>query len=247
MSTGNTTFHIDDTVEKVVAEVAGFVASLAKERSQRSGRFTVALAGGTTPRALYELLATAGYAANIPWQRWYVFWGDERCVPPDHKESNYRMAQESLLSRVAVPEGQVHRMKGEMNPEEAAREYESVLRGTFPGESTPALDLVLLGMGEDGHTASLFPGTAALEAHDRLVVANWVPQLGAYRLTITLSLINEARVVAFLATGSAKADALRRAVKPSTGEAVPPAGLVRPRTGDLLWFASADTGEGVTG
>ena len=221
------------TVEGAVHAAAELVAALSRERAQSS--FTVALAGGSTPRPLYQALAAPPYARSVDWARWQVFWGDERCVPPGHQESNYRMAREALLDRVPVPAGQVHRVRGEADPQEAAAEYEAAVRRVLGG-GRPAFDLVLLGMGDDGHTASLFPGTDALREERRLVVANWAPHLRAHRVTFTLPLINAARHVAFLVTDGSKAEAVKRVLEPSTGEAPMPAALVRPEAGALHWF-----------
>ena len=229
--------HLLPTPEETARAAAEYIATLAEERVRIRGRFTVALSGGSTPRRLYETLASSPYAERLAWGRWVVFWGDERCVPSDHEDSNYLMAKEALLDRVPVLEENVHRMRGEAPPQEAAEEYQRVLRQVF-GESTPSIDLVLLGIGEDGHTASLFPGTDALQEKGRLVVANWIPALEAHRLTFTLPLLNAAGEVAFLVTDGSKAEALLRVVQPTPGAPVPPAALVRPASGNLHWFLS---------
>jgi len=181
----------------------------------------------------------------MAWDRCYVFWGDERCVPPDHPDSNYRMARETLLDRVPVPADHVHRIRGETEPEVAAQEYEEVLRYVFQS-AMPAFDLILLGIGEDGHTASLFPGTEALQVERRLVVANWVPHLGV-RITFTLPLINSAAAVAFLASGASKARVIRQVLSPVPGEPVPPAALVRPHSGVVYWFLTREAASQLTG
>ena len=203
----------------------------AKRAIAERGRFTVALAGGSTPRATYEMLAQEyprGNSEDLDWDRVHVFFGDERTVPADHEDSNYRMAKEALLDH--VPVGDVHRMRGELPPEEAAEAYEEELQGFF-GEELPRLDLILLGMGPDGHTASLFPETSALEVHDRLVVANPVLELETTRITLTVPVINAARAVFFLVAGEGKAEALREVL---AGDADPreyPASLIRPQGG----------------
>ena len=223
--------------------MAEFIVALARERVQAHGRFHIALSGGSTPRRLYELLAlprTEGPPRmdNAAWGRWHVFWGDERCVPPDHQDSNYRMAGESLLDRVPVPTDQVHRMRGEASPQSAAEEYEGLLRQVLPGP-IPAFDLILLGIGEDGHTASLFSNTDALMEKERLVVANWAPHLQAHRLTFTLPLINAARAIAFLVTDESKAQVLAKVLKPAPAEPPLPSSLVRPTSGTVHWFLTA--------
>ena len=208
------------------AGARAFVQEAARAVDER-GRFAVALAGGSTPEATYEVLAR-DHAGEVDWPNVHVFFGDERTVPPDHEDSNYRMARESLLD--LVPVGSVHRMRGELPPDEAAASYEGELEEFFGGRP-PALDLVMLGIGPDGHTASLFPETPALEVTDRLVVANPVPKLDTTRLTLTAPVLSAARAVNFLVAGEGKAEALREILE---GEADPrayPAKLVRPRGG----------------
>ena len=229
--------HILPTAEGAVHAAAELVAALSRERAQDS--FTVALAGGSTPRPLYQALAAPPHAESVDWARWQVFWSDERCVPPSHQESNYRMAREALLDRVPIPEEQVHRVRGEAEPREAAEEYEAAVRRVL-GDGRPAFNLVLLGIGDDGHTASLFPGADALREEGRLVVAVRAPHLRSHRVTFTLPLINAARHVAFLVTDGSKAKAVKRVLEPSTGEAPLPAALVRPEAGALHWFLTED-------
>ena len=184
--------HILPTPEEAAQAAVELVAALSEESVCTRGRFTVALSGGSTPRRLYQVIASPPYAERIAWAQWHVFWGDERCVPSDHPDSNYRMAREALLDRVPVPAGHIHRMRGEAEPWQAAEEHEQELSQVF-APASPTFDLVLLGIGEDGHTASLFPVTGAIEGEHRLVVANWAPDLQAHRLTFTLPLINAAR------------------------------------------------------
>ncbi len=211
---------------------AGAFAEEAAESIEEKGRFAVALAGGSTPERTYEILATEyGKPGDLDWSKVHVFFGDERAVPPDHEDSNYRMAREALLSR--VPVGSVHRMRGELDPGEAAALYEEELTEFFDGP--PSLDLVLLGIGEDGHTASLFPHTPALDVRDRWVVENPVEKLGTTRITLTVPAINAARKVAFLVAGEGKAEALREILE---GDADPrdyPAKLVHPAD-EPDWF-----------
>ena len=205
------------------------------------GRFAVALPGGSTPRATYALLAGPEFARRIDWARVHVFWGDERCVPPDHPDSNYSMARETLLDHVPIPVENVHRVRGEIDPAQAADEYERTLRDFFatrPGEAEAAtcFDLILLGMGGDGHTASLFPGTAAIHEDTRWVVAHFVDQLNAWRLTLTPIAINAAAQVTFLVAGAGKAERLREVL---TGPLQPdrlPSQIVQPAAGRLLWL-----------
>ncbi len=227
--------HISASIEEASQASARFVADLAQQCAADRGRFTIALSGGSTPRRLYQVLASPPYAKEMMWDRWHVFWSDDRCVPPDHQDSNYRMAREELLDHVAIPNTNVHRMRGEDDPHEAAQAYEDVVREVFQSPA-PSFDLILLGIGDDGHTASLFPGTEALGERDRLVVDNWVPDLQVHRITFTLPLINAAKVVAFLDTDETKAEVLRQVLQPEPGEVMPPSGLVRPSPGVVHWF-----------
>ena len=176
----------------------------AKRAVDKNDRFVVVLAGGSTPRALYGRLTESPYREKVPWKKTYFVFGDERCVPPDHRQSNYRMVEETLLSPLEIAAHQVLRMKGEQAPAEAARRYEVRLGDLFLNRSNRHFDLVLLGIGPDGHTASLFPGTAALDEQERWVAANEVPQQGGWRLTLTFPALNSARRVIFLATGEEK-------------------------------------------
>ena len=207
-----------------LAEAAAEVfAEKARKSIGEKGSFAVALAGGSTPKALYELLA-ARYRDALDWSKVHAFFGDERTVPPDHEDSNYRMAHEALLSQ--VPVGSVHRMRGELDPREAATLYEEELTTFFDGK--PSFDLILLGIGGDGHTASLFPHTPALDARDRWVVENPVEKVGTIRITLTVPAINAARKVTFLVTGEGKAEALKEIIE---GDADPheyPAKLIQP-------------------
>ena len=230
-----TELHVLPTTEEAAQAKAQFVAALAKECSASHGRFTIALSGGSTPRRLYEILASPPYSKEMAWDRWQVFWSDERCVPPGHEDSNYRMAREELLDHVAIPVENVHRMRGEDDPHEAAQAYEAVVREVFQSPA-PSFDLILLGIGDDGHTASLFPGTLALGEQDRLVVDNWAPEIQVHRITFTLPLINAAKVVAFLDTDETKAGVLRQVLEPAPEEDMPPAGLVLPSPGVVHWF-----------
>ncbi len=237
---GSTTMKLDDlhvyeTPSEAVQAVAESITRLSVQCIRERGRFTIALAGGSTPKPHYELLATPAFASTIDWKLWHVFWGDERCVPPEHSDSNYRMATEALLSRVPVVTSQVHRIHGEDDPTEAAASYERALRDTFD-PLPPRLDLVLLGMGDDGHTASLFSKLEALEEKERLIVAHWVPNLNAHRITATFPLINASRNVAILATDAGKADAVKRAFQPEIDDEAPPIAQVHPIGNGAQWY-----------
>jgi len=226
------------TPQELSEAAAEEVVRNANEAVKARGRFTIALSGGSTPKNLFNLLATNARNA-LPWDRMYFFWGDERHVPPTDPDSNYRMADEVMLSKVPVPAGNVFRMDAE-NPDAArvAEDYEKTLRKFFqlaPGD-VPQFDLILLGMGPDGHTASLFPGTAALQEKSRLVVSNWVEKLKTNRLSFTLPVLNAARCVAFLVSGTDKASVLKTVLKENASGEQYPAKLVNPSAGKLIWF-----------
>lgn len=212
---------------------------LAGEAVHARGRFAVALSGGSTPKTMYSLLATSEFAARIDWTRVYIFWGDERCVAPEHPDSNYRMAREALLDHVPIPVDNVHRIQGEMEPAQAAGEYERMLRVFFT-QGQPRFDLILLGMGDDGHTASLFPGTAAIHEPTRWVAAHLVSKLNAWRVTLTPVVINAAANVIFVVSGAGKAGRLSQVLTGPYQPDVLPSQVVQPAGGHLLWLLDAD-------
>jgi 6-phosphogluconolactonase len=220
--------HIYSRSEELSRAAAREFAARAKEAIEERGRFAVVLAGGSTPEAMYGILAR-DYMDRIDWSRIYVFFGDERSVPPHHEDSNLKMASEVLLDH--VPVGNVHRIRGELPPDEAAEAYEEELRTFFRTEDVPLFDLILLGLGADGHTASLFPETPALEVHDRWVVANPVPRLNTTRITLTVPVINAARAVIFLVAGEDKAEALKETLEGDADPRAYPAKLVQPPGG----------------
>ena len=226
------------TPQDLFQAAAEEVIRSATDAVAKRGRFTIALSGGSTPRNLYTLIA-ANASTTLPWSQMFFFWGDERHVPPDSPDSNYRMAKESLLSKVPIPPANIFPVPAE-NPDAAqvADIYEQTLRKFFavaPGEF-PRFDLILLGMGPDGHTASLFPETAALQEKSRLVVANWVEKLGGSRITFTLPLLNSARCVTFLVSGTDKAAALHEVLEGNAPAEKYPSRLVQPSDGKLIWF-----------
>lgn len=220
-------------------------ARLANQSVSTGGRFSVALSGGSTPKGLYSLLLTPEFRDQIPWTRVHLFWGDERCVPPDHPESNYGMVHETLLSKVPIPEENVYRMKGERDPQAAADEYELILRRSFQLSEgdLPRFDLILLGLGEDGHTASLFPHSDALRETKRLVTAVYVPELKSYRLTLTLPVLNNAADVFFLVAGKSKAGILRDVLQGKDGSENLPAQRIRPQLGRVVWLVDQAAAE----
>lgn len=220
---------------------AQFIAS-ANAAIVRSGRFTVALSGGSTPKALYSLLASPAYIDRIDWSRTHLFWGDERCVPPDHPESNFRMVREALLTKINLPTQNIHRMIGEIEAGHAATAYEAALQrffGLTEGE-LPRFDLIFLGLGEDGHTASLFPGSAALDEGKHLVATTYVEKLKAHRLTLTLPVINAAAQVTFLVAGQSKSAVVKEILGSDSHLSSYPATKVNPTDGWLTWLITAD-------
>lgn len=245
---------IDPSLLSVHPDRASVTRALARHLVQSAaaaiaerGRFTWALAGGSTPRELYCLLASDEFRAAVDWSKVEVFWGDERCVPPDAADSNFRMANEALLRHVPVPASQVYRMQGELEPEAAAEAYNGALRCAFPAAQypnvPPALDVVLLGMGDDGHTASLFPSSPALSESQKWTCP--AKKADQWRLTLTYPVLNAAREVLFLVTGSSKQTMLRNVLTAPSGagmdRAVPwPAAAVHPKQGRLLWFVDRD-------
>lgn len=224
---------------------AQMIIDLAARNISAKGTFSLALAGGSTPRDAYQLLASETYLPRLDWKKTTIFWSDERCVPPDHPRSNFRMAKYALLNHVPIPDNQIVRMQGELSPQVAADAYEQILRKYFAANNIadhakPGLDLVLLGLGTDGHTASLFPSTRALKETERWVMPNEVPNQPELRLTFTYPLINQACTVVFLVSGSAKAAVLKKVIEgiqvdieqyPATG--------IKPGEGKLFWLIDA--------
>lgn len=238
-------------LEGLGGRAALLFARSAEEAVARQGRFAVALSGGSTPRRLYQSLARPELAEKIPWRRVHLFWGDERVVPPDHPDSNYRMAHEALIAHIPIPPENVHRMPGEEHDlEKGARAYEKTLRAFFQpsADEWTSFDLILLGVGSDGHTASLFPGSPALEEPRRWVAAVDVKSLQAARLTLTLPVLNHARQVGFLAAGKEKGPILREILSEKHSRTDLPAQKVRPRNGRRIFLldqeAAALIGEG---
>lgn len=215
---------------------------IAETAVKKRGVFTVALSGGTTPQMLYQLLATEPFSERVDWSRTQVFWGDERCVPPDNDESNYLKADLALLSHIPLPAENIHRVQAELPPEQAAENYEETLLKFFSSlqdeaERTRAqFDLLLLGMGDDGHTASLFPGTPAIHEQTRWVAAQYIDKLAAWRVTLTPAILNHAANVIFLVAGEAKSYALQKVIYGSYQPDRFPAQIIQPVQGNLRWM-----------
>jgi len=230
---------VNDLAE-ICRTAAAEIVHLADRTATPAKPFTIALSGGSTPSGLHALLASdPAFRDRLPWPHLHFFWGDERHVPPDHPQSNYRMAYDTLLSLAPVPAENIHRVRTEeSDPALTAEKYEQELQAFFGLEAgqLPRFDCILLGMGPDGHTASLFPGTEALHESKRLVVANWVEKFKSYRITLTVPVLNQADSVIFLVSGHEKAEALKEVLQ---GDRQPdrfPAQLIRPNPGKLLWI-----------
>jgi 6-phosphogluconolactonase len=237
-------YWIWKTPEEVAAAAAELFTSVAAACAGGARRVArIAISGGTTPKAMFALLAdpSAPYFARVPWDKLELFWVDERCVPPTDAESNYRMTSEAMLSKVPLPAAQIHRMEGELDPAIAASRYEATLRTAFKleGPDTPVFDLILLGMGDDGHTASLFPHTAALKEVSKLVVANHVPQKDTWRITLNAPVLNAGRAVAFLIEGAAKSEVLHDVLLGPYDPQTRPSQLIRPNNGALTFLLDA--------
>jgi 6-phosphogluconolactonase len=237
------TYRVLPTPAATAEAAAQLFLDAAVKAAATRGVARIAISGGTTPKAMFALLADpAGpFLKHVPWKKIDLYWVDERCVSPDDPESNYRMTNEAMLSKVPLPTERVHRMEGELDPEVAAARYESTIRNTFKleGAETPTFDLVLLGMGDDGHTASLFPHTEALNELSRIAVPNHVPQKDTWRITLTWPVINQGREVAFLIEGAAKAQVLHDVFLGPYQPETYPSQIIRPASGRLTLLLDA--------
>jgi 6-phosphogluconolactonase len=237
------TYRVAPTAALVARAAAELFVDAAVAAVTTRGRTRIAISGGSTPKAMLALLADPAqpFLKQVPWDSLDLYWVDERCVPPDNAESNYRMTNEAMLAHVPLATERIHRMEGELDPEVAASRYESTLRNTFKleGAETPTFDLILLGMGDDGHTASLFPHTEGLDEMGRLVIANHVPQKDTWRITLTWPVINQGRQVAFLIEGEAKAEILHEVLQGAYDPETKPSQLIRPASGKLLYLLDA--------
>ncbi|MDT7042429.1 6-phosphogluconolactonase [Candidatus Nitronereus thalassa] len=239
MNSPNSNVCVYPTLQALTTAAAEHVIHQASLAINLRKKFTIALAGGSTPKNLYALLASPEYRTRLDWEKVEFFWGDERHVPPDHADSNYRMAHEAILGPLQIPETHIHRIQGELaDAQEAANRYESLLRNRLASTDSaiPQLDLVLLGMGPDGHTASLFPGTDAVHESTRLVVAPWVEKFQTFRITMTPALINHAYQVTFLISGGEKAQVLREVKEGPYQPDALPSQVIKPLSGHLTWL-----------
>lgn len=231
--------HVYPDKEKLITAAAERTINSIDQAVKENGLCNIALAGGNTPRGLYALLAMDTYKERIDWSCVHLFWGDERMTPPDNPDSNFGMVRQVLLEYVIIPEENIHRIRGEGPPEQAAVEYSSLIQDHFK-KAPPCFDLILLGLGEDGHTASLFPGTDAIEEYDKSVVAVFVPELDTWRVTLTLPVINAAREVLFLVSGSSKSKIMQRIMSIENPTKDIPATLVNPKEGAIDWMLDSE-------
>ena len=232
------TIKVFGSADELAQAAALHVLDAARQAAALSGTFTLTLAGGSTPKALYALLASQPLRDQIDWPHVEIFFGDERTVPPDHADSNYLMARETLLSKVPIPPQSIHRMRGEIDPNEAAKEYGQLLKQRFGDDGGP--DLILLGIGDDGHTASLFPHSQALTEQKHRCVANLVPKLKTTRLTMTAPFMNRAREVVVLAAGASKAAVLREVLEGPPDPQRLPIQMIAPTSANLSFYLDAD-------
>jgi 6-phosphogluconolactonase len=252
--TNSTEIRILSTPQELFSAAADELIHAATDAVAARGRFTLALSGGSTPKSLFNLLATNA-RTTLPWDKMFFFWGDERHVPPSDPDSNYRMADEAMLSKIPVKPENIFRIAAE-NPDAAAAAdaYEKTLQKFFELDSNekkpaqfPRFDLILLGMGPDGHTASLFPGSAGLQEHSRLVIANWVEKFKTHRLSFTYPVLNAAARIAFLVSGTDKAPALHEVLESDAPGDQYPAKLVHPTNGKLIWLLDRAAASQLTG
>ncbi|MCB0560518.1 MAG: 6-phosphogluconolactonase [Lewinellaceae bacterium] len=236
-----TQIHIAETAEQVAEDFAHFFADWVKDKPM----VTVALSGGSTPKVLFRLWANQ-YQDNIDWEKAHFFWGDERCVPPGDEESNFKMAHDLFLSKIGLPQENIHRIRGEANPEEEARRYaEDILRNVASRNGSPSFDMILLGMGDDGHTASIFPHQMELLSAEALCGVATHPVSGQQRITLTGKVLNNAREVAFLVTGQGKAQKVEEIIKGKEGSQRYPAAHIEPTHGALHWFTDQAAAAGL--
>ena len=235
----NKNIHVYSNKEKLVAETTERVIDSIEKAIQKNGLCNVALAGGNTPGGVYSMLATNPYQGRVDWGRLHFFWGDERMVPPEHQDSNFRMVQKTLLDHIKIPDVNVHRIRGEIAPEQAAEEYASLLNDHFKAD-LPEFDIILLGLGEDGHTASLFPETDAVEECEKHVVAVFVSKLSTWRVTLTLPVLNAAREILFLVSGKSKSEIVQRIMSIKQPAKELPATMVNPQNGELHWMLDSE-------
>ncbi len=233
---GKSKIEVLPDLEALSIRAASIFVSASRNSIATKRRFAVAISGGSTPRRLYALLGSDAYRREVDWQGVHFFWADERCVPKDDEASNFRMAFDALLSKIGLPQKNIHRIKGEEAPEKAARDYEEEIRSFFGGSERPGFDLIILGMGEDGHTASLFPGSKSLEEAVRLAIPVYLEESRKNRITLTLPVLNNADEILFLVAGPSKAVVLPEVLGGGEKKKGFPAGMIRPARGNMTWL-----------
>ncbi|HXB06187.1 MAG TPA: 6-phosphogluconolactonase [Puia sp.] len=235
--------HVFKDGEALSIAAAKFVADHIAATLKTKSRYTIALSGGSTPKRLHQLLAQPPYKEQIDWSKLHIFWGDERAVPFEDSRNNAKMAYDTLLDLVPVPAGQIHVMRTDIPPEQSAAEYEKILHRYFDNTAT-SFDLVLLGMGDDGHTLSLFPGQPVIHEEKRWATAFFLQAQDMYRITLTQTIVNRSACVVFLTTGSAKAHALREVLKGAYNPDLYPSQVIKPM-GELHWFVDEAAAAGL--
>ncbi|MBC8155207.1 MAG: 6-phosphogluconolactonase [Bacteroidetes bacterium] len=234
--------HTYPTPDDLTPAFADWLVDYENTIVKQHGRFTIALSGGNTPQHLYELLATEAYRDKLSWAQWHIFWGDERAVPFADERNNARMAYHALLDHVPVPASQIHVMRTDIDPDASMVAYDKILHQYFDGHET-TFDLALMGMGDDGHTLSLFPGTPVIHEANDWTAAFFLPAQDMYRLTVTAPVVNRAAAVTFLLTGSGKAHALREILEGDYQPDTYPSQVIKPANGNLHWFVDAAAAE----
>lgn len=227
--------HIEKDTKALSASLAEWINNYIQQVLAKQDRFTFVLSGGSTPKALYALLAESPYKESIPWEKLHFFWGDERAVPFEDSRNNAKMCYDELLDKVPVKAENIHVMRTDITPEESAAEYEKIVKTYFEGSET-TFDFVLLGMGDDGHTLSLFPGTEVIHEQNALATSFFLPAQDMYRITLTAPVVNNAACVAFLAAGAGKAEVLKQVLKGEKNVDLYPSQIIQPVKGQLHWF-----------
>jgi 6-phosphogluconolactonase len=233
---GERIIQVVPDVKALAVAAAERIITLSDDAKSRRETFSIALSGGNTPKTLFELLATDAYSQRINWDHWEIYWGDERCVPPTDSESNFRMAAQAMLDHVPIPPENIHRMKGELDPQQAAIEYGQLLKQKF-GDG--GMNLILLGMGDDGHTASLFPHTEALKETKHRCVANFVAKMNVWRITMSAPFINRAHTIIEMVAGASKASRLEEVLQGPPRPEDYPVQMIDPIEGEMIWLLDA--------
>jgi 6-phosphogluconolactonase len=242
----NLKIEVLSDLEALSHRAASIFLDASKNSIKTQKRFAVALSGGLTPRRMYTLLGSKSYHDKIEWRHVHLFWADERCVPKENEESNFRLAYESFLSKISVPASNIHRVKGEEDPEKAGKDYENDMRKFFGISGIPVFDLTILGMGEDGHTASLFPDSKALEEKIRLALPVYMKRPKCDRVTLMLPILNNSAQILFLVSGPSKANIVNEILGKEGKKERYPAGLINPSRGNIIWLIDRQAAANLT-